>query len=386
MSQIRKQISNEKKIVLYCSKGYLSDWEVKEIEDIFSAWINWNEVLYQAVTHRTLCLLYYHIKRLGLVTKVENEILRYMKNEYILNLYKNETFINELKMVCEILENNQIKYSVLKGGILSSVVYPSIETRTFNDLDILIAYKDGTKVAKVLESLGYTQGEYDSETNTVIRFNRKQNLYHQINTHEFAPFNKATDNLLYPNIQVDFNHDIFWKGNCPYNVDVDELLNRSMQVNINGSNIRTLSIDDFIIQLCAHLYREATMIITIRRLKDLQLFKFADVLMFIEYYLDEINWTQFISRCKQMECSEIVYFVFYYINILYEDGIPAYVLNELEPEEKEYLNIFGVENETKQKWNMDFIDRIFETKRVLEVGDYQIEANDNYLKYMDRLS
>lgn len=386
MNSFIKKLSNEKKLVLYCSKGHLSECEIKEIKDIFSKWVNWSEVLYQAVTHRTLCLLYYHIDKLGLVDNVEREVLRYMKNEYTLNLNKNQILLNELQKVCHSLESNQIKYSVLKGGVLSSLVYPNIATRTFNDLDILINYADGKKAVEVLESSGYVQGQYEFKDNTVTKFNRKQKLYHQINTHEFATLNKETGNPFYPNIEVDFNHSIFWKNNCPYEVDVNELLNNSMKVDINGSQINTLYIDEFLIQLCAHLYREAIMIITIRRLKDLQLFKFADVSMFIERYSDEINWNRFITKSKDIGCSKVVYFVFYYLNILYENTIPLEVLKALEPEDKEYMNTFGVEGNITQKWHMDFSERLFNSKRVLELNESQIAANENYIVYQDKLS
>lgn len=386
MNDFLKNLSNERKLVLYCSKGHISDCEIKEIKEIFSKWINWSEVLYQAVTHRTLCLLYYHIEKLGLAEKVEREILRCMKNEYTLNLNKNEILLNELQKVCHSLESNQIKYSVLKGGVLSSLVYPNIGTRIFNDLDILINYADGKKAVEVLESSGYIQGQYEFKNNTVTKFNRKQKLYHQINTHEFASLNKATGNPFYTNIEVDFNHSIFGKNNFQYEVDVNELLNRAMKVDIKGSHISTLYIDDFLIQLCAHLYREAIMIITIRRLKDLQLVKFADVSMFIERYADKINWKQFVARCKNIGCLKVIYFVFYYVNILYADSIPLDVLEALEPKDKEYMNMFGFGRSTRQKWHMDFTERLFNPKRVLELNKNQIAANEKYLSYQDKLS
>ena len=46
---------------------------------------------------------------------------------------------------------------------MASLVYPAIEARIFNDLDLLMKLDDVGDVTKALEEVGFVQGFYDEE-------------------------------------------------------------------------------------------------------------------------------------------------------------------------------------------------------------------------------
>lgn len=369
------ELTKERQLVLLCSRGVLKDEHIAEIKDITAQRLDWKEILYQGITHRTLNMMYYHLKSLGLTGRVEEEVLKAMKTQSKVYAIRNKSYFAEIKNIFDRLNENGIRVAILKGNFLASKVYPSVETRTFNDLDFLIDMKDGDRIVKILEDLGYIQGEVD-EKGDIIPSTRKQKMLQQLASNELQECLKKSDNPFTPMYQVDLNFDVLWKGNCPCRIDTAELLDRAVDVYIDGAKTYILDYEDFLVQLSCHLYKEAALLHWINDLRDLKIYKFADILMFVEKYSEEIKWDKLVSFCKRVGCEKIVYYAFYYVNLMYGQVIPEHVMNELEPEDKGYLDEYGIENEQPAKWEFDFFTRMFETGRVLEVSE-DLLANRN---------
>ncbi|HHV28800.1 nucleotidyltransferase domain-containing protein [Acetivibrio mesophilus] len=367
MPQTIHELSNERKLTILCSKGTLNETDVEMIKSIVSNRLDWKDILYQGINHRTLNMMYYHFKNLGLLDKIEKEIIKVMKNECKVYELRNQTYFNEIKNIFDRFNENGIKAAILKGNFLAAKVYPSIETRTFNDLDFLIDVKDSDKVVSVLEDAGYIQGEFNEYSGEIIPGTKKQKLLYRAATHELMECLKKTDNPFVPVIRVDLNFEVLWKGNCPYKIETAELLERAIPVDIGGATTYILDREDFLIQLACHLYKEAALINWINELRDLKVYKFADIALYIEKFSDEINWNKLIDFCRDKKCEKILYYAFHFVNLMYEDIVPEYVMKALEPEDKGYLDEYGVEKEKPFKWNYDFFTRIFESDRILEV-------------------
>jgi hypothetical protein len=124
------------------------------------------------------------------------------------------------------------------------------------------------------------------------------------------------------------------------------------------------------------LYKEAALLHWINDLRDLKIYKFADIAMFIEKFENEINWDKLLGFCSRTGCGKIVYFAFYYVNLMYGQVVPEDVMKALEPDDLGYLDEYGIENEQPAKWQFDFFTRMFETSRVLEVSE-ELMANRN---------
>lgn len=78
--------------------------------------------------------------------------------------------------------------------------------------------------------------------------------------------------------------------------DVKDMLKHTMRIEYSEYGIRTLDVDSFLIFLCIHHYREATMLLKILEGEDLTLYKYLDIHVFIKQ--TSIDWAKLISKAK----------------------------------------------------------------------------------------
>lgn len=374
----RNELSIERQLVL------IGSIEIdNELADAFRNMldkpVNWSEIIFQLVTHRTLNMFYYNLKKFKLTGKLEKELQRLMDSQWQVYEERNNYYLQELSCILKEFEKNKVIVPILKGNLLASTVYPSIETRLFNDLDMLMKLDDVAHVTKSLESIGFVQGHYDEEQGVIIEASRKEKMLQQMVSHELQEFQKISDNKFAKLVQVDINHDILWKGNCPYKVDTRDLIKRALPVEINNSKGYMLDYIDNIIQLSCHLYKEATLMMWITDLRDLKIYKFADIYMFVKKFYEQIDWQQLVERVKGYVLEKVVYYNFYYIELMFGEIVPKNVMSSLQPADFTYLDEYGIENKEPSIWEFDFFTRLFDTNRVLNIGQDKIEGMSRYL-------
>ncbi len=347
--------------------------------------LDWSEVIYQAVTHRTLNMLYYNLKKFNLFNGLQDtEFQRLCENQWVVNGERNRYYLDRLSEIMEKFEEVNLVVPILKGNLLASMVYPEIEARIFNDLDLIMKLEDVDVLTKEMEKLGYIQGEFNKEKQVIVESSRSAKILQQMNTHEIQEFLKISDNKYAKVIEVDVNHDILWKGNCPYKVDTRDLIKRAIPIEFNGIKGYMLDYIDNIIQLSCHLYKEATLMIYIGGKNDLKIYKFADLHMYIGKFYDKIQWDLFIERVKEYNLEKVVYYNFYYIELMFGQIVPEFVVESLRPEDITYLDAYAVESETPSLWQVDFFTRLFDVKRVLSVDSHQYEKMNKFLEAKTR--
>lgn len=378
MGTIMNEISLERQLIVLCSKGLLMEDEKEYVKKIFESDLDWKEILFQAINHRCLNILYYNLRKVGCIDKVDAEIVKLMKNQYELARLRNETYFKELDDLFTRFHKENVRVAILKGNYLSREVYPEISTRTFNDLDLLISLEDASKVVSIVEDAGFIQGDYDKEKDEIVPSTRKQKLYHQMATHELQECLKKTDYPFTRIIEVDFNHDILWKGNCPYRIDTKELLERAETIRILESDAYILNKEDCLLQLICHLYKEAVVINWITDARDLKLYKFADIATFAIKYAGSIDWQRFVELSNYYKCEKVVYYVLYYVDYLYGDVIPEGVLHHYEFDNYDFLNEYGVENEVPKQWKTKFSDRLFDPGHINELTEEITKKNSDF--------
>lgn len=376
-------LTRENLLILLCSKGHLDETDRGVLRQLMSEDLNWKEILYQSVVHRQLNMVYYQLQVHDLLDAVDDEIVKAMRWQYSVIESKNRLYFKELTEISRALNEADVRAVVLKGVMLSSQVYPALQTRYFNDVDFLIKLSDAPKVTEVLYSLGYVQGQFDTKAKVVNEVSKSQKRFHQLTTHELQEFLRPTDNPFVDVLEVDINHSILWVGNCPYSVNNEEIVDRAVQVELNGAKTYVLNLEDGLIQLACHLFREATIIHWIKELRDLKIYKFSDIFMYLKKYGDRINWGWLLDYVAAHKLNKILYYVFHYLNQMYGPVVDKEIMARLEPENKDYLDEYGVENDSPSKWACDFSTRLFDLNRVQEVylqtqaagGDFETLKN-----------
>ncbi len=362
----RDELSLERQLVLMTSVEMdASQGDI--LSSMLDEQLDWSDAIFQMITHRTLNMFHYNVKKFNLFGKLEKEIQRLLESQWLVYGERNRCYLKHLSEVLTEFGKYNVVVPVLKGNLLASKVYPSIEARIFNDLDLIIKLDDVLPVTKALENIGFIQGFYDEEKQVVVEATRKAKVLTQMVSHELQEFQKVSDNKFAKVIQVDVNHDILWKGNCPYKVETKELISRAIPVEINGAEGYMLDYIDNIIQLSCHLFKEATLMIWITDIRDLKIYKFADLFMYIKKYFNEIDWELLVERVQQYDLSKIVYYNFHYIEMMFGEIVPSKVMDTLRPADLTYLDEYGIENKKPSIWKSDFFTRLFDTNRVLTV-------------------
>lgn len=362
----RSALSPERQLVLMTAVE-MDESQGGRLKEILEGKPDWSDVIFQMITHRTLNMFCYNLKKFGLFGIPEKEIQRLLESQWLVYGERNRCYLGHLSEVMTALKKYNVIVPILKGNLLASLVYPAIETRIFNDLDLLMKLDDVNIVTKALEEAGFIQGFYDEEKGIVVEATRKAKVLTQMVSHELQEFQKVCDNPFAKVVQVDVNHDILWKGNCPYKIDTKDLIARAVPVEINGVEGYMLDAIDNIIQLSCHLYKEATLMIWITDIRDLKIYKFADLYMYIKKFYTNIDWKLLVDRVKGYGIEKIVYYNFHYIEMMFGELVPREVMDSLRPEDLTYLNEYGIENREPSVWKVDFFTRLFDTNRVLMV-------------------
>jgi hypothetical protein len=374
----RSELSLERQLVLMASVE-MDEKQGEYFKQILDGQLDWSDIMFQLITHRTVCMFYYNLKKFKLVDKLEKELQRLMDAQWQVYGERNGHYLKELTDVLNAFNEYNVVVPVLKGNLLASIVYPALETRIFNDLDMIMKLDDVDPVTKALEGIGFVQGHYDEEKNEIIAASRKEKMLQQMVSHELQEFQKLSDNKFASLVQVDVNHDILWKGNCPYKVPTRDLIERALPITINGTKGYMLDYIDNIIQLSCHLYKEATLMMWVTDLRDLKIYKFADLFMYIKKFFNDIDWELLVERVSGYGLEKVVYYNFHYIEMMFGEIIPVSVMDRLRPSDLSYLDEYGIENKEPSKWEYDFFTRLFDTNRVLTLAQNQIEGMSKYL-------
>jgi Uncharacterised nucleotidyltransferase len=123
--------------------------------------------------------------------------------------------------------------------------------------------------------------------------------------------------------------------------------------------------EEMIIDLSAHLFKEATTLHYVRIGRDLTVAKFLDIAAYTGNH--RIDWPLLAALCHERKIAAPVYYALHYVNHLYADTVPSSVLDALRPESTEYLREIGVTDKNVQRWAEDFRVRLFDVSRATRV-------------------
>lgn len=358
---------NHEQAVLLCSRRDF-DEEIKEyVQELFrTPGFNWYEFLGISMVNRVNGVVYKSIKDMeGIPIYVKY----FMEIAYLEQKERTKIHRDEIAKVSELFEENGIRHAFLKGSVLNSIIYEPGE-RISNDTDILVHVEDLENAIYLLKEAGYIQG--DVVDGKIIPATKKEILFARLNTYEVVPLIKSVEGRYLPFHVVDVN---FRLGNDATLEESVELLGSTVLLEEKGFKIRTLPIEEFIIFLCIHHYREATMVIKIAYGDDLTLYKFMDVHYLLSSKGKDINWDKLREKVVKMNRQKDVYYTLFYTEKLYPGTISEEHLNLFKPGDVSFLNEYkGKDNSDEvYTWKLDFENRVFSFDRQVEamknVGD-----------------
>lgn len=245
---------------------------------------SFDEALLEAATPAVLGHLFFNrmqaiaygiLKKHGLLGKVNREFRNSLKGAYYQNLEKNNSFSLCVQQVSETLSECESKYAMLKGAYLCNV-YPE-GYRTSNDIDLLVHPKDVTEIGNALLANGFAQGNV--RNGKFEKATRKEIIESKMMRGETVPYIKEVNLPGIQFLEVDINFSLDYKsGDTKL---LNEMINNAVVEEFENFKIRTLRMDDFLIHLCSHLYKEATTLPWIEMMRDMTLYKYCDIYMLL---------------------------------------------------------------------------------------------------------
>lgn len=341
--------------------------------------IDWTLLLGLVIKHRVNGVICNRIQKMEGVPLSVKRSLQFM---HLSQIQRNACHKEEIAKVYQELEREEVNYAFLKGAVLNFVYYGEGE-RISNDTDILVNLEDLAKVIKICEKMGYVQGHI--EKGEIVPATKREIMFAQLNTYETVPMIKKTGNPYLPFHEFDIN---FRLGNDDKGEMSKVMLKDTVLVGNSAFKLRMMSLEKFLIYLCIHLYREATMVYKIVRGDDLILYKFMDIHYFIISNQQKLSWEKLLKEAESLDRQKDVYYALYFTEELYPGTVGSEILKSFDMLGKDFLNQYrGRDNsEEVYEWKLEFHERMFDdVSRIKEAKENIAHENERYNSIREEL-
>lgn len=283
------------------------------------------------------------------------------------------TYIYEkaLTEILEIISSVTENFVFTKGTVSAVSLYSDIGERTFRDIDILINKDELQKVKKAFLKNGYVFGTYRFSKNSIEEARPETIKYYEMVTHQASTLVKMTDSVSCESIPIDLNFGLGPESNLKDKNFIGGIIERRVKVGNGSLSLPSMSKEDMILHCCVHICRDSTFLFKISENCDTKLYQYADLLRMILQWHGDIDWDYLLRTIIKNNLANNVFYALYYIHRLFEN-IREYIkdfMKEIEPKDKGYLDMYGLESDEKGVWDIPFEERLFENNRYSIIKD-----------------
>lgn len=268
---------------------------------------------------------------------------------------------NELhKIVAQI----DFPYAIIKGEALSIQAYNKELQRTSCDIDILVHRKNVKKLCYLLLDNGFNTKTLD-RANEIFLFS---------SSHQLPAYEKFIHGL--GNVSIDVNFDVFWGEYTGRRIDIEEFLNDVQPIKIFNYTFSTLPVNKAFVQLCLHHYKEMNSLYHLTRHDCIRESMFFDVYNLIKNNISKLRVKEVYAMAENYQISEYIYYILYYTYYLFRDPILKEYVDAFDsPKGRDLLNIYGLAENEKKVWKIDFDERL-SLKNLSNVIQDDLTADD----------
>lgn len=364
----------EKKLIILASRVFDIEKQKDEIEELAKdKTVKWDMIVKYLCRTKVMGLFWSSMKSLKVDIFIPTNISRVLEFFYLGNLERNKILLREYASLSQLIFDSGIKTAPLKGVPLLNNVYTDIGARQLNDIDLLVAYRDKDALNELLINKGFFHGHigYDDKGNIEVKeFNRIKEIIWKTKMNNLAPFYKIIGDKWCNILDIDCSFALDYR--MIYQ-DVTNIIDNRLVQKECGYEMK---IEDFFIQICCHLYKEASNASWIVLGNELNIIKFCDVReLFYQYVTDKI-WKNIVELSNEYGYNEAVYFCLYYIEVIYDEVINYDFKTDLKIVDEKFLYEFGEREYGESKvWKKEFMDRLFEgsfDEIDFEKGNFQL--------------
>ncbi len=268
-------------------------------------------VLGALFSNRMAALAYGVLRGCALLPKTDREFRNSLKNAYLQNCQRNESYFACVEMLSDILRSGRDAYALLKGAYLCRW-YPE-GYRTSNDIDILTESRSVTRIGRLLTEAGFCRGYIRSDV--LVPAARQEIIASKMLRGETVPYIKEVNLPFMRYLEVDINFSLDYKHAEDHTVSA--FLSRAAETELRGLRLTTLDRYDFLIHLCSHLYKEAAAYPWIEMKRDMTLYKFCDIYALLNGFGGQ-DFEILGSRALETDTADACFYALYMTKALFD--------------------------------------------------------------------
>lgn len=343
-------MKSENRFILELIKDAYADKEV--LIDLMKEQMDYTYIIGHLLYNRVGAAAYLTLKKNQLLPKVNREFRNSLRAIYEYNSVKTESFNKAVEMLVPICKDFDFPYALLKGAYLVEL-YP-IGLRTSNDVDVLIEPDNITELTNILKRYGFKQGNIRNEV--FVPAGRKEIVSSRMNRGETVPFIKELNLPGMKYLELDVNFSLGFRPGMDEEI-VSDFLSRTEPL-IHG-DIHTLDKVDFLLHLCAHLYKEATVMSWVEMGRDISLYKYCDIYLYLSRYMNDKYADDLIRRIKEVGLNKECYYALYYTKELFGISISSMdkLLKGIRPDDLSFMHqVIDPQNRKTYSFDMKYSD------------------------------
>ena len=266
--------------------------------------IDWESIINLSRDHKIEALVYSAIPN-KLKDTIPSELLNSWKKEVFMSGITQQRHMKEMENVLKEFNKADIDVLVLKGLVIRDL-YNTPTLRTMSDADIVVKESDLEKSKEVLTKIGYT--EYKQTPNDFM-------------------FIKS--GCLPIELHWDLADDHFFKQISKFEEDMWPNI---LPVNIGEAYANEMGLEDLAIFQCIHMAKHIVY-------RGFGIRHLIDFTLLVDKRGGEIEWVNFLDRCKKYGIYKFVLQVMLTCNVLFDMSIPSEI-EFITNEDKSYLDEF----------------------------------------------
>ncbi|GAA0383127.1 nucleotidyltransferase family protein [Paenibacillus motobuensis] len=320
------------------------------------------DYLARIVKHNRLeGIVYSVLMETQLLSKINTDFRDMLSEVFEINKLKNDDLNLILKDIGAAINNSSYKYAFLKGSYLIPKIYKKGQ-RVSNDIDILISQSGIDQIDVDLKQANFVQKVYRDGIG-FVEPTRREKIFARMNYGELVPYFRDYPLKGISTVIVDINISLDFQAKYNTNL-VDDMLENSILFEVdNDLKLSTLGREDFLIHLCAHLFKEATIYDWVKENRDTQLYKYCDIYAVLQT-VDSTFFENLQKKIFEYGLEKECYFTFVNSRKLFPYICDISELNNLieniRPDNLTYLNeIYWPLERKVYTHNTEFIDWIF---------------------------
>ena len=305
--------------------------------------IDWKSIIDLSRDHKIEGLVYSVISN-EIKDTIPEDLLKLWKKEVFMSGITQQRHMKEMENVLKEFNKADIDVLVLKGLVIRDL-YNSPTLRTMSDADIVVKESDLEKSKEVLTKIGYT--EYKQTPNDFM-------------------FIKS--GCLPIELHWDLADDHFFKQISKFEEDMWPNI---LPVNIGEAYANEMELEDLAIFQCIHMAKHIVY-------RGFGIRHLIDFTLLVDKRGSEIDWVNFLDRCKKYGIYKFVLQVMLTCNVLFDMSIPSEI-DFITNEDKSYLDEFIRDIfESGVHGKQDFVSSV--ASEFAYTADKEVGKNESSLK------